>query len=163
MSENKNTEQENKKNQKLVLTARTAGALNALKNAKSIKDTDQYRQTIRYKDREGNDLLIFQVRALTEGEYTEAREKAMDKKNGISKRNLAKERAQLIYMATVDEDKSLWDSREAAYEFDTNNPADIIDEVFNAGEKIAIVNIIDELSGFDEDQSTVDIVDQVKN
>lgn len=106
--------------------------------------------------RKGATVLSFRIRPLGEEEYLKAR-----KENTVYKRNkqigtrvadhvdTAKYRSQLIYDATVDDDKrKIWDNREAWNMFAVVNGIDLIDAVLKAGEKDAIIDKLDEISGY---------------
>lgn len=161
----KNSAKENQDNQKAVLTARTGNALAALRKARESKDKKENRRTITVKDPSTMEALVtFQIRALSEREYEKARTTTQDRlPSGALRRNISKERAELIYLATVDEDKPLWNSREILDDFDTNFPRDVIEDTFSAGDKVSIVNAIDALSGFDDEVKTVDVIEDLKN
>ena len=61
----------------------------------------------------------------------------------------SKYRSQLIYDATLDEDrKKIWDNREAWNKFAVVNGIDLIDSVLKAGEKDTIIDKLDEISGY---------------
>jgi hypothetical protein len=106
--------------------------------------------------RKGKTYFSFRIRPLTEQEYNEANEMATQyEKNrqlGIRmpvNRDDAMFRSLLIYKATVDEDrKKLWDNQEAWRHFNVLSGHDLIDRVLLPGEKLAVVNKIDELSGY---------------
>ena len=101
-------------------------------------------------------VLSFRIRPLGEEEYLKAR-----KENTVYKRNkqlgtrvadhvdTSKYRSQLIYDATLDEDrKKIWDNREAWNKFAVVNGIDLIDSVLKAGEKDTIIDKLDEISGY---------------
>ena len=77
-----------------------------------------------------------------------------------------KYRDQLIYNATVPEDrKRLWDNKKVwaalnAKNIDIVSPLDVIEYTLKAGEKDRIIDIIDQISGFDGD---TDIEETAKN
>lgn len=117
--------------------------------------------------RKGTVYFSFRVRALSEDDYEACREKATVYKSarklgGISvpeRTNTSKYRSLLIYTATVEEDrKVLWDNKEAQKHFGVLNGWQLIDKVLMAGEKEAVVDKIDEISGFD-----VDLEETAKN
>lgn len=109
--------------------------------------------------RNGKRYFTFRIRPLTETEYNKAREKAtkyqLNKQLGIKipdSRDDAEYRNQLIYAATVPEDRSnLWDRKEAWTQFNVLSGPDLIERVLLPGEKLAIVSRLDELSGYGMD------------
>ena len=101
-------------------------------------------------------VLSFRIRPMSEEEYLQAR-----KDNTVYKRNKAvgtrvadhvntsKYRAQLIYDATVDEDREkVWNNRAAWEKLAVVNGIDLVEVVLKSGEKDAIIDKIDEISGY---------------
>lgn len=123
-------------------------------------------------------LFQFRVRALSEREYTKCKKKhtkyVRNRSLGVKMpedTDNVKYRAALIYEATVPEDrKNLWDNR-AAWDALRNkgkqimNGLDLIDECLKAGEKDSVIDVIDRLSGYDDNLEEVPDVleDVVKN
>ena len=114
--------------------------------------------------RRGKVLFTFRIRPLTEGDYEKCRRRntkyVRNKQLGIKmpeETNSVKYRSDLIYTATVDEDrKKTWDNRQlwnalAERGIDILTGTDAIDAVLKPGEKAAVVNQIDLLSGFEND------------
>lgn len=103
-------------------------------------------------------LFTFRLRPLSEEEYNLCKEKntkyVRNKQLGIKfpeDTNATRYRSQLIYEATVEEDRSkVWDNKEAwrAPTINVTNGIDMIDKVLRAGEKDAVLNRIDEISGY---------------
>ncbi len=103
-------------------------------------------------------LFTFRIRPLSEEEYNRCKEKntkyVRNKQLGIKfpeDTNATRYRSQLIYEATVDEDRAkIWDNKEAwrAPRINVTNGIDMIDKVLRAGEKDAVLNKIDEISGY---------------
>ena len=61
----------------------------------------------------------------------------------------ARYRSQLIYEATVDEDREkIWDNKEAWKKLSVLNGIDLVEVVLKAGEKEAILDKLDEISGY---------------
>ncbi len=103
-----------------------------------------------------NVVLSFRIRPMSEEEYLQAR-----KDNTVYKRNkavgtrvtdhvnTARYRAQLIYDATVEEDREkIWDNRKAWEKLSVVNGIDLIDVVLKSGEKDAVIDKLDEISGY---------------
>jgi hypothetical protein len=108
-------------------------------------------------------VLTFRIRPLGEEEYL-----ACKKKNTNYKRNrqlgtkvaesvdAARYRAQLIYEATVDEDREkIWDNREAWNKLSVLNGIDLVEVVLKAGEKDEILNVLDRISGYEPNMEDV--------
>lgn len=103
-------------------------------------------------------LFTFRVRPLSEEEYNRCKEKntkyVRNKQLGIKfpeDTNATRYRSSLIYEATIDEDRTkIWDNKEAwrAPKINVTNGTDMIDKVLLAGEKDAVLNKIDEISGY---------------
>lgn len=123
--------------------------------------------------RGGKLFYSFEIQPLSEDEYNAARKKHT--KNQKNRRlgivvsndvNAVKYRDQLIYNATVPEDrKRLWDNKKVwsalnAKNIDIVSPLDVIEYTLKAGEKDRIIDIIDQISGFDGD---TDIEETAKN
>lgn len=133
--------------------------------AASYKYDDEDTVEIKIK-RKGKDVISFKVRPLYDEEYQRCK-----KKNTTYKRNkqlgtkvaesveVASYRSDIIYMATVEEDrKKIWDNKAAWDRLGVATGRDLIDIVLMAGEKDAVLDKIEEISGF---QPTVE--ETVKN
>lgn len=106
--------------------------------------------------RNGAVVLSFRIRPMGEDEYLECK-----KDNTIYKRNkqlgtrvaesvdAARYRAQLIYEATVEEDRDkIWDNRDAWKRLTVTNGIDLVEVVLKSGEKDEILSKLDEISGY---------------
>lgn len=101
-------------------------------------------------------VLSFRVRPLSEDEYLKARrEHTTYKRNkasgtrSVDHVDTSAYRAQLIYDATIEEDRDkIWDNRNAWNKLAVVNGVDLIDVVLKSGEKDAIIDKIDEISGY---------------
>lgn len=106
--------------------------------------------------RNGVVLFTFRIRPLSEEEYNLCKEKntkyVRNKQLGIKfpeDTNATRYRSQLIYEATVEEDRAkVWDNKEAWRALNVLNGIDLIDKVLLAGEKDAVLNKIDDISGY---------------
>lgn len=107
--------------------------------------------------RNGKVYFRFRIRPLTEREYNKCRDEATkyvrNKQLGGIKMpedtDISRYRSYLIYQATVEEDrKKLWDNKAAWEQLNVLNGPDLIEVVLKAGEKDAIVQKIDEISGY---------------
>lgn len=101
-------------------------------------------------------VLSFRIRPLSEEEYLQAR-----RDNTVYKRNktvgtrvadhvnTSSYRSQIIYDATVEEDREkVWDNHKAWEKLSVVNGIDLIDVVLKSGEKDAVIDKIDEISGY---------------
>ena len=106
--------------------------------------------------RRGTVVLAFRIRPMGEDEYLRCK-----KANTNYKRNkqlgtkiaesvdAASSRAQLIYEATVEEDREkIWDNREAWKNLNVLNGIDLVEVVLKSGEKDEILSKLDEISGY---------------
>jgi len=128
-----------------------------LKAGKGKDDADNYRK-IQIK-RKGVLLLEFRVRPLSEDEnqacWRNATKYAPTKpgrpKTAIDT-NLAQYRSLVIYTATVDEDRAkVWDNKRAQEGLGLVYGVDMIDKVLLNGEKARVFDVIDEISGNNEE------------
>lgn len=106
--------------------------------------------------RNGTIVLSFRIRPMGEDEYLKCK-----KDNTIYKRNkqlgtrvaesvdAARYRAQLIYEATVEEDRDkIWDNFDAWKRLTVTNGIDLVEVVLKSGEKDEILSKLDEISGY---------------
>lgn len=106
--------------------------------------------------RNGVVCFKFRIRPLSEEEYERCKEKytkySRNKQFGIripEKTDTIRYRSALIYEATVEEDrKKLWDNRDAWKRLDVLSGIELIGRVLKAGEKDAVLDLIDRISGF---------------
>ena len=67
------------------------------------------------------------------------------------KTNKARFRSQLIYQATVEEDREkVWNNKESWKVVGVLNGIDLIDKVLPAGKKNEVIDVIDRISGYAE-------------
>lgn len=101
-------------------------------------------------------VLEFRIRPLSEEEYQTCKRKNTNyKKNRqlgtrvAESVEAARYRSQLIYEATVEEDREkIWDNKEAWKKLNVLNGIDLVEVVLKAGEKDAILEKLDEISGY---------------
>ena len=106
--------------------------------------------------RNGIVLFKFRIRPLSEGEYNRCKEKyttyKRNKQFGVripDKTDTISYRSALIYEATVEEDREkLWDNREAWRKLDVLSGVELVGRVLMAGEKDAVLDLIDKISGY---------------
>ncbi len=123
----------------------------------STKNDEENYRTINIK-RNGVLKLSFRIRPISEEEnhtcYKHATKYAPSKpgkpKTAIET-DPARYRSFLIYTATVNEDRQkVWDNKKAIDALDLLSGVDMIDKVLLAGEKSRVIDVIDEISGFDD-------------
>lgn len=118
--------------------------------------------------RGGKLLFAFSIRPLSESEYNDCKKKHT---KYVRNRNLGvkmpedtdnvKYRADLIYRATIDEDKkNLWDNKKIwealrDKEMQIVSPLDVIEYSLKAGEKDMVIDCIDKLSGYNDNLEEV--------
>lgn len=112
--------------------------------------------------RGGNLYFAFNIRALSEEEYDKCKTKhtkyVRNKQLGIKlpeDTNTVKYRCALIYQATAEDDRNkLWDNKQVwnalnAKGLQVMNGLDVIENTLRSGEKDKIIECIDKLSGYD--------------
>jgi len=112
-----------------------------------------------------NAQFSFRIRALTEREYDKCREQSTKyvknrRMGGMKlpdKTDTVAYHTRLIYTATVDEDKAkLWNNKNLWAAVNAVTGTDMVDALIPlAGKKQQIVELIEQLSGFDEDSETI--------
>lgn len=107
--------------------------------------------------RKGKVMFSFRIRPLGEDEYSSCREKNTtyvrnNKFAGMKlpeETNTVRYRSALIYTATIEEDRSrIWKNKDAWKALNVLNGIDLIEAVLLAGEKDAIIEKLDEISGY---------------
>lgn len=106
--------------------------------------------------RNGVVLIKFRIRPLSEDEYTKCKERhtkyVRNKNVGIKVPedvNASAYRSALIYEATVAEDRAkLWDNKEAWKKLDVVSGYEVVNKALKPGEKDAVLNKLDEISGY---------------
>jgi hypothetical protein len=124
-------------------------------------NADNYRK-IQIK-RAGKLLFEFRIRPLTEEDQQNCARSATTyapTKQGQPKKALDTNRAMfrslLIYTATVDEDRAkVWDNPKAKNALNVLDSTDMIDMILKAGEKSAVIAIIDEISGYTDETEEI--------
>jgi len=106
--------------------------------------------------RNGVVLIKFHIRPLSEEEYQTCKEKntkyVRNKQLGIKfpeDTNSVRYRSALIYQATIDEDREkIWNNKDAWKELNVLNGIDLIEKTLLAGEKDAVLELVDKISGY---------------
>ena len=115
------------------------------------------------KKQSGETLFSFRIRGLSQSEI-QIPNPAGPKYPKISgERSTTEYHNNLIYTATVDEDKQrIWGNNDIKQKFNIFDDADCVDILLNAGTKSKIVEEVLKLSGFDG-EDVVDEEDYIKN
>lgn len=156
--------EEETKNQAMMFEGDIIKGLLASADYKSDESEQQKIQIAR----NGKVYFEFTVRPLSEDEYDRCKTKntkyVQNKQLGMKlpkETNTVKYRSTLIYQATTDEDrKKLWDNKQVwdglnAKGFQIITGTDVIDVVLKSGEKDAVLDAIDKLSGYDSNLEEV--------
>ena len=109
-------------------------------------------------------VLEFRIRPMAEDEMAKIKKKntiyKRNKANGLrvaESVNSADYRSELIYEATIEEDRAkIWDRADAWEKCSVVNGIGLVDVVLKAGEKDAILEKLDEISGFTPSMEEVD-------
>ena len=131
--------------------------LRGLIEAGTEKDCEETYKRIKIR-RNGKLKFEFRIRPLSEEESLACHDNATrfaPRKRGQPKQeietNTAKFRSWLIYTATIDEDRAkTWDNKKAQEAFNVLQGVDVIDAVLLSGEKDRIIEVINEISGYDD-------------
>lgn len=114
--------------------------------------------------RKGKVYFSFDVRGLSEKQYTDLQDQATTFKNAknlggvkvATETNVTRFRSLLIYHATVKEDREkVWGDKQAWNQLNVLNGPALIDKVLLAGEKKSIIDKIDEISGYNDDADEI--------
>ena len=143
-----------------LLRSNEMDILSGLLAAADYKTSEENFQKIEIA-RNGKVLFAFTIRPLSEEEYNKCREKHT---KYVRNRNVGIRvpdgvdtdayRSELIYHATIDEDKkNVWGQKKAWDALDVLNGPQLISKVLLAGEKNAICEKIDEISGYNSDNT----------
>lgn len=105
-------------------------------------------------------MFKFRIRPLSEEQYDRCREKntryVRNKRIGVKvpeTTNSVRYRSQLIYEATIPEDRAkVWDNKEMWNALNVASGIDAIDKILKSGEKDKILEQIDAISGFDNNE-----------
>lgn len=133
--------------------------LRGLIDAGREKNSSDFYKRIQIR-RNGVLKFEFRIRPVSEEESIACHDRATKfapRKRGQPKRELETNnslfRSWMIYTATVDEDrKKTWDNRQAMDAFNVLQGVDLIDAVLLSGEKNRILEEIDEISGYNNEE-----------
>lgn len=145
------TEEENK----AQLRTYETDILKGLLTAAAFKTEDENIHPVEIA-RNGVVLFTFRIRPLSEEEYHQCKDKntkyVRNKQLGIKfpeQTDSVRYRSALIYQATIDEDRAkVWDNKDAWKALNVLNGIDLVDKILLAGEKDAVLELIDKISGY---------------
>ena len=148
---------EEKPTQEQVLMNENDILAGILESGKEADNAENYRK-VQIK-RRGKLMFEFRIRPISEEENQGCWKQATryaPTKPGRPKvaieTNPARYRSYVIYTATVDEDRrKTWDNKTAKDAFNILDSIEMIDKVLLAGEKARIIDLISEISGFDDE------------
>lgn len=157
--------EDNKKLDKEELLAIEENALQDISGVLQAMETMEEYETFRVI-RNGKELFSFRIRGLDDEEMEKCRTDAT--KMVKSKRlggitvpadfNVAKHNSLLIVQATHPEDKKLiWDNKDLQKRAKAVTAWQMVDKVLRSGEKERVIELIEKLSGYD-DESTLEII-----
>lgn len=109
---------------------------------------------IRIKDPSGEKLLFtFQVRGLDEDEWAKCRRQNLSNRGlRTEELNNARFLSQVIYEATIDEDKErVWKNKAVWQKLNVASGVDLVNMLIPPGKKNSIVEAITKLSGYEDD------------
>lgn len=136
------------------LKAYEGDILNAILDAAKYSEGEE---TYRINIVRNNTLMFsFRIRPLSEEEYETCRTKntkyVRNRRIGVKvpeTTNSVRYRSQLIYTATVPEDRQkIWDNKAAWGKLNVASGIDAIDRILKSGEKDAILEQLDKISGY---------------
>lgn len=145
-----------------VIRANEYSILDSLLAAASFQEETRLINVYRsIKNEAGNNerkvVLSFHIHPLSEEEYARclrAHTKPKKNRGGVivsEKTDQSAYRSDLIFLATTVQDRDIWQNAEALRKLDVATPWQLIDKVLMAGEKAEILNILDEISGYKND------------
>lgn len=116
--------------------------------------------------RDGVVCIKFRIRPLSEEEYHKCKERytkyVRNKQLGIKfpeSTDTSAYRSALIYESTIAEDRAkIWDNKDAWKKLDVMNGVELIGRVLKAGEKDAVLEMVDKISGY-----SMTMEDTIKN
>ena len=121
----------------------------ALLEAAEYRSAEEYPVTIKRGDKE---LFKFTIRAIDENTWRKAlKENTQNRGRRSEDLNAYRYFAQLIYNATVPEDRErLWKNRAVWEKLNVANGIDCVDAVLSPAEKQKLVETLEKISGYDE-------------
>lgn len=101
--------------------------------------------------RGGKNLFSFRVEGLTEDQWRTCRRNNLRRHGRGEELDGARFLSQAIYMATIDEDKHIWNNREVWEKIGAVTGSDVVNAILLPGEKSRIGEVLEELSGYNDD------------
>lgn len=128
-----------------------ADIVDALVSAAEYRSVENHRQPIRIM-RDGKTLFKFTLESVSEDIWRKCRNQNYINRNRRNEDfNEARFASQLIFEATIDADKArLWNNKAVWRKLNVVTGVDVVNAVLLPAEKLKLVSIIEELSGYDE-------------
>lgn len=133
----------------------------ALLTAASYRDTSKIKKPTIVIKRDDKVLFTFKIEPIDEDTFRKARRQNTDNKGKRSEEiNESRWAAQLIYEATIDEDKKrLWKNRDVWRKLNVATGIDVVNIVLTPGEKSKILDELLKIGKYNDD----DLEDLIKN
>lgn len=141
--------------------------LESLMEAAGYKEDESLQKEVKI-ERKGKFLFKFTVKPLSEEDIRLARKNATKMLKNPAGRNLpmiegdtdmSALRSWKIYFATVEEDRAkIWDNAAMKKKFNAMRGYEMVDVLLTGGEKSAVIDLIDSISGYD-----LDLTEYAKN
>lgn len=122
-----------------------------LESSNYLKDNGEYRKIS--IPRKGKIMFSFTVRPLNDDEWSKCRRQNL-KNRGKRNEELNNPRyaSQAIYMATLEDDRAkIWDNKAVWDKLNCASGVDVVNSVLKIGEKVQILDIIQDLSGYGDE------------
>ncbi len=126
--------------------------VNALLEASNyLTDNSEYRKIS--IPRRGKIMFSFRVHPLNDDELVKCRRQNLKNRGKRNEElNSSRYASQVIYTATLDEDRAkLWDNKGAWDKLNVASGVDVVNAVLKSGEKLRVLEIINELSGYGDE------------
>lgn len=103
--------------------------------------------------RKGKIIFSFRVHPLKDDELVKCRRQNLKNRGKRNEElNSSRYASQVIYMATLDEDRAkIWDNKGALDKLNVASGVDVVNAVLKSGEKLRVLEIINELSGYGDE------------
>lgn len=125
---------------------------------------DALLESSKYKDDAKNERLIkivrnkilmfsFKIHPLNESDFQRARRQNTKHRNGKDEElDVVRYRSNIIFMATCEDDrKKLWNNKDIWIPLNVASGVDAINEILKPGEKAKIIDVIEGISGYNDD------------
>lgn len=134
------------------LDAIETNIVDALLNAAAYRSKENHRQPIKIV-RNGKVLFKFTIEAIDEDTWRRCRQQNLRNKGKRNEElNEARFLSQVIYEATIDEDKArVWNNKAVWQKLNAISGVDVVNAVLLPAEKTKLAEILEELSGYNDD------------